>query len=148
MKRRIKKENSKVNGSKLKIAIVVSKFNQDITGKMLDGAVKTLRANQVKESNIAAIWVPGSFEIPLACQKLARSKKYDGLIALGCVIKGETDHYYYVAGETARGVMQVMLNNSIPIGFGIITTNNIKQAKARISKGTDAAQAVLEMLNL
>lgn len=139
-------------GSKLKLAIVVSKFNADITGNMLTGALENLKTNKVEEKNIKIVRVPGSFEIPFVCQKLARSKKYDALIALGCVIKGETDHYYFVAGEAARGIMDVMLKYNIPIGFGIITTNNLKQAIARSSgkhnKGAEAARAILEMVKL
>jgi len=141
-----------INGSKIKIAVIVSKFNSDITGGMLKGAIDVLKKNKVKEVNIKVIWVPGSLEIPLMCQRLAASNKYDGLIALGCVIKGGTDHYYYVAGEASRGVMEVMLKFSIPIGFGIITVNNLKQAKersgAKNNKGADAAQAMLEMILL
>lgn len=139
-----------INGRNLKIALVVSKFNSDITGKILEGAIKTLKKNLVQKKNITIIWVPGSFEIPLACQRLAKTKKVDGIMAIGCVIKGETDHFYYISSETTRGIMDVMLKFSIPIGFGIITCNNLKQAKERSSgksnKGSEAAQAVLEML--
>lgn len=142
----------KINGQKLKIAIVVSKFNDDITGGMLQGALQALKDNKVPAKNITTAWVPGAFEIPLKAQQLAFTKKYDGLIVLGCVIKGDTDHYYYVAGEAIRGVMEVMLKTNLPIGMGIITTNNLKQAKDRSglknNKGAEAAQAVLEMVTL
>lgn len=145
-------EEKKINGSRYKIAIVIAEFNPDITEQMFLGAKKTLLINKVKENNIKIIMVPGAFEIPIACQKLAMQKKYDAIIVLGCVIKGDTDHYYYVAGESSRGVMDVMLKFNIPIGFGIITTNNLKQAKDRSSssdnKGSDAALAALEMLDL
>lgn len=148
-----RKKDNKMNfidGSKFKIAVVVSKFNSDITSGMLKGALDVLKRNRVKEINIKTVWVPGSLEIPLICQRLAKTKKYDGLIALGCVIKGDTDHYYYVAGEASRGVMDVMLKYDIPFGFGIITVNNLKQAKERSdktnNKGAEAAQAVLEMI--
>jgi len=150
MQRKAEKKLAKINGKKFKLAVVVSRFNRDITSKMLQGALQTLKKNSVLEKNIEVVWVPGSFEIPLACQKLALSKKYQALVALGCVIKGETDHYYYVAQETSRGVMRVMLDSSLPIGFGVITTNNLKQAKERSSgkknKGSEAAQAALEMI--
>lgn len=140
-----------INGSKLKIAVVVSEFNADITGNMLKVALEILKQNQVKEKNIKIVWVPGSFEIPLACQKLAQSGKYNALIALGCVIKGETGHYYYIAGETSRGIMNVTLKYSIPIGFGIITANNLKQAQERSrgksNKGREAALVALRMVN-
>ena len=139
-----------IDGTKYKIAVVVSKFNSDITGGMLKGALDVLKKNKVKDNNIKVIWVPGSLEIPLACLRLARTKKYDGLIALGSVIKGGTDHYYYVAGESIRGVIEVMLQIGLPIGMGIITTNNLKQARERsgerCNKGREAAQAMLEMI--
>lgn len=142
---------TKIDGKKFKIAIVVSKFNEDITGGMLKGAVKTLKENGVVEKNIETVWVPGAFEIPLRAQQLAQTKKHDGIIVLGCVIKGDTDHYYYVAGESIRGVMDVMLKTGLPIGMGIITTNNLKQAKdrsgAKNNKGSEAAQAVLDMIS-
>lgn len=140
----------KLNGQKLKIAIIVSRFNSDITAGMLKGALVNLQNNQVISKNIETFWVPGAFEIPLRAQQLAFTKKYDGLVVLGCVIKGDTDHYYYVAGESIRGVMEVMLKTNLPIGMGIITTDNLKQAQARSgtnnNKGAEAAQAVLEML--
>lgn len=135
----------------IKLAVIVSKFNDDITRNLLEGALNILTSCEVDKSNVKIIWVPGSFEIPLACQKLARSGKYDGIIALGCVIKGKTDHYYHIAEETSRGIMRVMLENSLPIGFGIITTQNLAQARERSgtknNKGSEAAQAVLEMLS-
>lgn len=152
MQRKQIEKSGIINGSKLKVAIIVSRFNADITGNMLKDALETLKLNKVKKSNIEVVRVPGSFEIPLVCQKLAQTKKFDALIALGCVIKGETDHYYFVAGEAARGIMEVMLKNNIPIGFGLITTNNLKQAIARSSgkhnKGAEAARAVLEMMDI
>lgn len=152
MQRKKENGNKKINASKFKIAIVVADFNKDITNKMLEGAKKVLKENKVKANNIKIITVPGSFEIPLACQKLAQTKKYDGVIAIGCVIKGGTDHYYYISNEVSRGIMDVMLNYSLPIGFGVITTNNLKQAKDRANnkcnKGVEAAEAVLEIINL
>lgn len=109
-----------------------------------------MEKNKVKKNNIEIVWVPGSFEIPLVCQKIAQTKKYDGLIAIGCVIKGDTDHYYYISNEVSRGTMEVMLKFSLPIGFGVITTNNLKQAQDRSSnrcnKGGEAASAVLEII--
>lgn len=150
MQREEREEKIKINGEKLKIAVAVSKFNKDLTSRMLEGALEVLRENNVKVNNVEVVWVPGSFELPLACQRMAASKKYDGIVAIGCVIKGETDHYRYIAGETSRGIMDVMLNFSIPIGFGVITTNNLEQAIARSygesNKGVEAAQATLEMI--
>ena len=149
MQRNNKKEKKIINGSKFKLAIVVSEFNEDITEKLLEGAQGALKENKVRENNIKIIRVPGSFEIPLACQKLARSKKFDAIIALGCVIKGETDHYYFIAGEASRGIMDIMLKYEIPIGFGVITTDNLEQAldrSIRNNKGADVARAILEVL--
>src|SRR4030042_2567887 len=140
----------KIDGSELKIGVVISRFNNNITKPMLEGALETLTKKKVKKENIRTVWVPGSFEIPLACQRLAKSKKYDALVAIGCVIKGETDHYYYICNEASRGVMDVMLEYDIPIGFGVLTTQNLKQAQVRSrgkeNKGREAAEAVLAMI--
>lgn len=152
MQRKQENKRELIEGKKFKIAIVVAKFNQDITGKLLEGALDLLQRNKVERKNIKVVWVPGSFEVPLACQKLAKTKKYHALVALGSVIKGETDHYYYISNEVSRGLMNVMLETGIPIGFGVITTNNLQQAKDRTkagsNKGEEAAQAALEMLSV
>lgn len=152
MQRKSKIAEKLIDGSRLKIGIIVSKFNSDITGGMLQGALETLEKNKVKKENIKVLWVPGSFEIPLTCQKLALAKKYDALVAIGCLIKGETDHYHYIADASSKGVMEVSLKFNIPIGFGIITVNNLKQAQERSgrtnNKGAESAQAVLEMIKL
>ncbi|MDI6778023.1 MAG: 6,7-dimethyl-8-ribityllumazine synthase [Patescibacteria group bacterium] len=151
MKNAKKGEVKKIDGSKLKIGIVVSQFNDNITKSMLEGALETLKENKVKKENIKIVWVPGSFEIPLACQRLAETKKFDALVAIGCVIKGETDHYYYIANTASDGIMEVVLDYNLPIGFGVITVNNLKQAKARSrgrhNKGREAAEAALIMTN-
>ena len=119
---------------------------------MLAGAQKELLRAGVLRKNIAVLRVPGSFELPLACERLAESGRYDALLALGCVIKGETDHYYFIAGETARGIMEVMLKRGIPIGFGVLTVDTLAQAQARSSggnnKGAEAARAALQMIEL
>ena len=150
MQRKTELLEKKLDGSKLKIALVVSRFNSDITEKMLEGALRTLEDNLVQKKNIEIVWVPGSFEIPLACQRLAKTKKFNGIVSLGCVIKGDTDHFYYISSEASHGIMQVMLDCSLPIGFGVITTKNLKQAQERSgkenNKGSEASQAVLEML--
>jgi 6,7-dimethyl-8-ribityllumazine synthase len=152
MQRNKKIKNKTINGSKLKIAIVVSRFNSDITEKMLAGALKVLEKNKVKKENIKIVHVPGSFEIPLSCLRLAKTKKYDALIAIGCVIKGETDHFYYISNVTSYGIMEVMLKCNIPIGFGVITVNNLNQARARSgrtnNKGAEAAVAALGMIKI
>lgn len=138
------------DSSKHRVAIVVSQFNRDITNGLLEGALQTLRKAQVKAENLSIVTVPGSFEIPFACQHLAREKRFDGIIALGCVIKGGTDHYYYVGGEASRGIMEVMLKEHVPIAFGVITTNNLEEAVERsagpMNKGIEAARALLSML--
>lgn len=139
-----------VDGSKLKIGVVVSQFNDNITKSMLEGALETLKENKVKEKNTRVVWVPGSFEIPLACQRLAETKKFNALIALGCVIKGETDHYYYIADGVTDGIMEVILDFNIPIGFGVLMCKNLKQSQARSrgkhNKGREAAEAALAMV--
>jgi len=145
-----KGKTKKIDGSKLKFGIIVSQFNKDITESMLEGALAALKENKVKEKNIKIVRVSGSFEIPLACQRLAQTKNYDALIAIGCVIKGETDHYYYICNEASRGIMNVMLEYDIPIGFGVLTCLNKKQAQVRSrgreNKGREAAEAVLAMV--
>lgn len=138
------------DGSKLKIGIVVSSFNTDITESMLQGARATLEAWRVSDDHITVLRVPGSFEIPYGCQKLIREKKPDGIIAIGCVIKGDTEHDRYIASATAEGLMRLSLDHELPISFGVITTNTLEQAQVRsrgdTNKGIEAAHAVLELL--
>ena len=152
-----RKENQKSkgknkNGEDLRIGIAVADFNADITRKLLAGALAALTNAGVKKGDVHVVHVPGSFELPLVCQKMAKTKKFDALVALGSVIKGETDHYHYVAGEASRGVMDVMLKFDIPIGFAILTTNTLEQAIARSGKkidaGGSAAKAALRMVSL
>lgn len=141
-----------IDGHDLKIGIVAADFNGDIVGSMQAAALEVLKKNGVREENIQSLRVPGAFEIPLACQKLAQKNNLDAIIILGCVIKGGTDHYYYIASEVSRGAMEVMLKFSLPIGFGIITTDNFEQAIERSSgksnKGREAANAVLKVLKI
>jgi 6,7-dimethyl-8-ribityllumazine synthase len=147
-----KGKSKKIDGSRLKIGVVISQFNDNITKSMLEGVLETLAENKVKKENIKTVWVPGSFEIPLACQRLAQTKKYDALVVIGCVIKGETDHFYYICNEVSRGVMDVMMKFGISIGFGVLTTQNLKQAEVRSrgkeNKGREAAEAALAMVNI
>ena len=132
-----------------RVGIVVAEFNSDITEKLLHGALSELVRSGISEKHITVVHVPGSFELPIACQRLAKTGKYDVLVALGCVIKGKTDHYYYVAGEAARGIMNVMLKHDIPIGFGLLTVNTLAEAKeragAKIDAGASAARAALSI---
>lgn len=136
---------------KLRIGIVVAKFNEDITEKLLEGAMKTLLETGLQEKNITLVRVPGGFEVPIACKRLAISrKKPDAIIAIGCVIRGDTDHYVYIAGESSRGVMDVMLETDTLITNCILTVNTLKQAQERCgkvgNKGSEAALAALEMM--
>jgi 6,7-dimethyl-8-ribityllumazine synthase len=134
----------------LTFAIVVARFNQDITEPLRQGAFDLLIKQGVPKKQIETFYVPGAFELPLACKKIALQKRFAGIVALGCIIKGETDHYYYIAGEASRGIMQVMLDCEIPIGFGVLTATNLQQAiersKGASNKGKEAAQAMLEMI--
>ena len=136
-----------------KFAIVVSRFNDFISKRLLEGAIDTLIRHGVKENEIEAVWVPGSFEIPVIANKLARSKKFDAVICVGAVIKGSTPHFEYVSSEVAKGVAKVSLDTGIPVIFGIITAENLEQAIERAgtkdgNKGRDAAMSAIEMVNL
>ena len=137
------------DASGCKIGVVVSRFNEDITEGMLRGALETLVAWNVRKEHITVVRVPGSFEIPYGCLTLLRNKKkFDALIALGCIIKGETEHDRYLAAAVSEGVMRLSIDYRIPIAFGIITTNSLAQAKARsagpANKGKEATLAALE----
>lgn len=137
----------------LKYGIVVGRFNEFITNKLLSGALDALKRHGVQEDEISVAWVPGAFEIPLAAQKLAESGKYDAVITLGTVIRGSTTHYDYVCNEVAKGVAAINLKTGVPTIFGIVTTENIEQAIERAgtkagNKGWDSALAAIEMANL
>lgn len=136
-----------------KFCIVVSRFNEFISSKLLSGALDSFIRLGVEESNIDVIWVPGSFEIPLMAKKAAQSKKYAAIVTLGAVIKGSTSHYDYVCAEVSKGVAAVSLSEGIPVIFGILTTDNIEQAIERAgtkagNKGADAAKSAIETANL
>ena len=142
----------KQNVKGLKIAIVQARFNQKITDALAKGAVKALKKSGINDKDIEIFQVPGSFEVPLICQKLAVSKKFDGLITIGAVIKGETAHFDYIAKAAVDGVMRIMLDFGIPITFGIITIYDLAQAKARArnnksNKGYEAGMALVEMIS-
>ena len=142
-----------VTGRGLKFAIVVARFNEFITSKLLGGALDTLKRHETPEENITVAWVPGSFEIPLVAKKFAESKKFDAVICLGAVIRGATTHYDYVCNEVSKGVAQVSLQTGVPTIFGVVTTENIQQAVERAgtkagNKGSDAAMSAMEMANL
>jgi 6,7-dimethyl-8-ribityllumazine synthase len=140
-------------GSGLKIGIVVGRFNEFITSKLLGGAQDALKRHGVNEEDMDIAWVPGAFEIPLIAQKMAESKKYDAVITLGTVIRGATPHFDYVCNEAAKGVASTSLKSGIPVVFGVLTTDSIEQAIERAgtkagNKGWDAASAAIEMANL
>lgn len=137
----------------VRIGIVVARFNEFITAKLLGGAIDGLKRHDVNEDNIDVAWVPGAFEIPLIAQKMAVSGKYDAVLCLGAVIRGATSHYDYVCSEVSKGVAQVSLQSGVPVMFGILTTDNIEQAIERAgskagNKGSDCATGAIEMINL
>ena len=137
----------------MKAGIVASRFNEIIVNKLLAGAVDGLVRHGVEESNITAAWVPGAFEIPVAASRMAQSGKFDAVICVGAVIRGDTSHYDYVCSEVSKGIAQVGLQTGIPVLFGVITTENIEQAIARAgskagNKGYDCALSAIEMVNL
>lgn len=137
----------------MKVGIVASRFNEIIVNKLLGGAVDGLVRHGVEEENITAAWVPGAFEIPLAASKMAKSGKYDAVVCVGSVIRGDTSHYDYVCNEVSKGVAQAGLSSGVPVIFGVITTENIEQAIARAgskagNKGYDCALSAIEMVNL
>ncbi len=143
-----KKNNTYKNfdGKRLKACIVVARWNNDITNRLLVNALEALKKNKVLPKNIRVVSVAGAIEIPYALHKMALSGKYDFLVALGCVIKGETPHFEYVCKMVQEGVLEVMLeDDGIPVGFGVLTVNNMKQAKARIHVGGEAAIAAIEL---
>ncbi len=148
-KKNVNKKIALPDGSRLQIGIVVSRYHENITGKLLDGALETLYSCGVKKNNIYVLPVPGSFEIPFGCLTLLKKKKYNALVTLGCVIKGQTDHNYYIASTVLDSIMNLSLNYSVPIGLGVVTTNNLAQAKIRSTgkenKGKDAALAAVSM---
>ncbi|MBU1027339.1 MAG: 6,7-dimethyl-8-ribityllumazine synthase [Candidatus Margulisbacteria bacterium] len=140
-----------LDASKLKIGIIVSRFNDLISNGLLDGALDCLKRHGAKEANIQVVKSPGSFEMPLVAKKIA--KKFDAVICLGAVIRGGTPHFEYVAAEAAKGVAKVSLETGVPVVFGVLTTDNLEQALERAgvkagNKGFDAAMTAIELANL
>jgi len=141
------------SGEGKRIGIVVARFNEFITSKLLGGALDTLKRHNVRDEDIAVAWAPGAFEVPLVAKRMAQSGNYDAVLALGCVIRGATPHFDYVAAEAAKGIGHVMLDTGVPVLFGILTTDSIEQAIERAgtksgNKGADAAMGALEMASL
>jgi len=142
-----------ISGKGLKFGIVVARFNEFITSKLLGGALDTLHRHEAKDEDVDVAWVPGAFEIPMVAKKMAESGKYDAVICLGTVIRGSTSHYDYVCNEVSKGIAQVGLSTGVPTIFGVLTTENIEQAIERAgtkagNKGADGAMAAMEMANL
>lgn len=141
------------NAEKLRFGIIAGRFNEFIGSKLLSGAVDALARHGVKEGQMETVWVPGAFEIPMVAKRMAKSGKYDAIICLGAVIRGNTPHFDLVAAEAAKGIAAVSLDTLVPVSFGILTTDNIEQAIERAgaksgNKGFDAAMTAIEMANL
>ena len=142
-----------LNGEKKNIAIISSRFNELVVKELHAGAYSTLVRSGVQEDNIDEVFVPGAFEIPMAALTLAKTGKYDGIVCLGAVIRGDTTHYDYVCNEVAKGISHVQLTTGVPCSFGVITTENLEQALLRAgskvgNKGSEAAIVTIEMANL
>ncbi len=140
-------------GQGLKFGVVVSRFNEFFSGKLLEGARDALLRHNVSEADIDVAWVPGSFEIPLIAQKMAQTKKYDAVICLGAVIRGDTPHFDFIAAEVTKGIANIGLNTGLPVIYGVITTDTLEQAIERSgtkagNKGFEAAVSAIEMANL
>jgi 6,7-dimethyl-8-ribityllumazine synthase len=142
-----------IKGKGIKIAIIVPRFNSRITGILKEGALDCLRRHEVKEEDIDIYWVPGSFELPMLLSKIVNIKKYDGFLALGALIRGDTPHFDHLAAEMIKGIAKISLQIKKPIGYGVITADTEEQALSRAgmkvgNKGWDAALTTLEMINL
>ena len=142
-----------LTGTGLKFGIVVSRFNDFITQKLLSGALDTFSRQGVSDENIEIAWVPGALEIPMAAQKMAKSGEYDAVICLGTIIRGSTPHFDYVAAESAKGIAKISLDSELPVINGLLTTENLEQAIERAgskmgNKGASSAQSAIEMANL
>lgn len=136
-----------------KFGVVVSRFNEFVSGKLLEGAVDTLLKHGAVEGDISVVWVPGSFEVPMLANRMASSGKYDAIICLGAIIRGETPHFDLISAEAAKGVAKVAMESEVPCVFGILTTDNLEQAINRAgtkngNKGREAAMTAIEMCNL
>ena len=142
-----------LNGAGLRVAVAVARFNEFITDRLLQGALDGLRRHGVDEASIAVVRVPGAFELPVVCKRLASSGEFDAVIAIGAVIRGDTDHYDHVAGQAAAGLQRAQLDTGVPCAFGVLTTDTVADAEARAggqhgTKGTEAAQAAVETADL
>ncbi|MEM9989488.1 MAG: 6,7-dimethyl-8-ribityllumazine synthase [Pseudomonadota bacterium] len=149
----VKKIETSLEGKNIRVAIIDTQWNDFIISRLTEGAISTLRRHGVAEDNITHISVPGAFELPLATQTAAKTGHYDAIVALGCVIRGATPHFDYVAGEAAKGISNVMQTTGVPVAFGVLTTDTIEQAIERAgtkagNKGAEAAAVAVEMAQL
>ncbi len=149
----MKRFEGKLVAQEMRVGIVCARFNEFIVSKLLSGCQDTLLRHGVREEDMDVAWVPGAFEIPLIASKMAKSGRYDAVIALGAVIRGSTSHYDYVCSEVSKGVATVALQSDIPVLFGVLTTDTIEQAVERAgtkagNKGSDCAESAIEMVNL
>jgi 6,7-dimethyl-8-ribityllumazine synthase len=135
-------------GTRKRIAIVLSRFNGDVTNRLLESALAELDRAGIEREHVTVMPVPGAFELPLGAMALAKTRRYVAIIALGCVIRGETAHFEYVAGEAASGLQLAALETGVPVAFGVLTTENLEQAMARADKGAEAVRSALEMADL
>jgi 6,7-dimethyl-8-ribityllumazine synthase len=143
----------KLIGTGLRVAVVVSRFNEFITVRLLEGALDALVRHGTKDADVEVVWVPGAFEIPPVAQKLAASGRFDAVVCLGTIIRGQTPHFDYIAAEAAKGIAQVAMKTGVPVAFGVITSDTLEQAIERAgtksgNKGADAALIAIEMANL
>lgn len=149
----VKMNQGKLIATGFKFGVVVGRFNEFISGKLLDGVIDGLVRHGAEESDIEVFWVPGAFEIPLMAQKMAKSQKYHAIICVGAVIRGSTPHFDYVSNEMSKGIAKVSLDEGMPVVFGVLTTDTIEQAIERAgtkagNKGYEAAVTAIEMVNL
>ncbi len=145
--------SGEMSGAGFKFALVVSRFNDFITSKLVDGAIDTLIRHGAADDDITILFVPGAFELPFMAKRAAASGAYDAVVCLGCVIRGQTPHFDYVAGQAARGIAQVGLDTGVPTTFGLITSDTLEQAIERAgskagNKGSDAASGAIELVSL
>ena len=135
-------------GGRRGVAVLVAKFNAEITSRLLNGALEELDRAGVPNDAVTVVPVPGAFELPLAAMALAKTRRYACIVALGCVVRGETPHFDYVAGEAASGLQLSALETGVPVAFGVLTTETVEQAEARVDKGAEAVRTALEMADL
>ncbi|TML76946.1 MAG: 6,7-dimethyl-8-ribityllumazine synthase [Actinobacteria bacterium] len=136
------------SGADRTVGVVVSRFNGEISNRLLESALEALAAAGVPEERVTVMPVPGAFELPIGAMALAKTRRYSCVVALGCVVRGETAHFEYVAGEAASGLQLAGLETGVPVAFGVLTVDTAEQAEARVDKGADAARAALEMADL